>query len=268
MVILGLDSTSALAGAGQLQVRDARAVTCNSPGFYIDMESIVRKLKFVVPNLERRIQKWFNGLKIMCEFHVEELPKDRNVLKLITHLPKTLACNEEFVGLFENEVLRPAGYQIIEYYVGARDRKFGADFILTSLKARTEYISKPEFLYHMTLPSSVPSILKRGLLPKDGPSMSSMKRYKSRVYLMTYSTKYLAFVFEDVLLNSDQYSDRCINIVKNTALIRIDTSKFSRFNIFRDPETIEKKKVGDIECVWTPTHIPAKALEVVYSPVK
>ena len=50
---------------------------------------------------------------------------------------------------------------------------------------------------------------------------------------------------------------------QNFVVFRIDTRKFDKFNIFRDPEV--GKRTG---FVWTPTHIPAKALEVVYQSIK
>ena len=152
---------------------------------------------------------------------------------------------KNFVEMFEQEVLNPTGYQIADSAHTRRE----ATLYITNLKARTKAIKKPKFLYHFAHVKHEKSILKKGLLPKDGPSDFSHKMYKSRIYLITSFPGSWDLDILNTL--SDSVED-------NFVVFRIDTRKFNRFNIFEDFEA----RGG--EFVWTPTHIPAKAMKVVY----
>ena len=175
-------------------------------------------------------------------------------IRIPIELERTLSPNNhKFVKTFEKEVLNPTGYQIVNYRNPRDTGRIGFEIILnlTNLKARTEMVKKPRFLYHITSPHNEKSILKKGLVPKDGPGDFGT-RYKSRVYLIAQDPKQW---------KSDILTGIPVPVTEHNFIIfRVDTRKFNRFNIFRDLESYR----DDSNSVWTPTHIPTKALKLVY----
>ena len=247
---------------------------------------VARRLKFVPPKLERRITKWFEKylhkasfenpadlkfyLKALKNGYYFEITTSKATLKpariiditLPDPLLEQLPANTTVVESFEKDVLTPTGYQVVDWefypFEEVIDPPARILITVTARKFRHAPIDKPRFLYHITDVLFEKPILKRGLIPKDGPRDESilyrLKTYKSRVYLMAKSPKDWSSVLE--LLNP--------RYLKNEEFIifRIDTNKFDRFNIFEDIEAEDKG------FVWTPTHIPAKALKVVFRKTK
>ena len=97
-------------------------------------------------------------------------------------------------------------------------------------------VDKPRYLYHITPKKFVDDILKKGIKPRSNKDML----YSKRVFLS----------FDPV---EDSFSGEY-------GLIRVDTTKFKKFNIYKDVDEFFSKKYGS---VWTPTHIPNYALELI-----
>ena len=237
------------------------------------LQELARISKFVPPKLEKRIRKWFKKkFEIFLDgedlqYHLKRLARYFEIknyadkediedliiedgLMIDIYWPvsmqeKSGLSVKKFVEMFEQEVLNPTGYQIVDY----DHTRLEATLYITNLKARTKAIKKPKFLYHFAHVKHEKAILKKGLLPKDGPSDFSHKMYKSRIYLIASSPK--SWDVHTLNMLSDSMED-------NFVVFRIDTRKFNRFNVFEDFEA----RGG--EFVWTPTHIPARALKVIY----
>ena len=237
------------------------------------LQELARISKFVPPKLEKRVRKWYiDKLKMFFDgqdlkYHLKKLDgyfeikshaddEDVGLIDdgLMIHIywpasprEKSDFSQKEFVKLFEKEVLNPTKYQIVDQHTHGLGLE--ATLFVANPRARTKAIKKPQFLYHFAHSKHEKSILGKGLIPKDGPSDFSYKAYKSRIYLITSSPKSWDMDTLGMLSNS---------VVDGFIVFRIDTRKFNRFNIFEDAEA----KGG--EFVWTPTHIPAKAVKVIY----
>ena len=230
------------------------------------LQDLASKFMAVPPKLENRTRKWYKKkLEIFLDDQDSELYSkklssyfkiegyDENLIDGLTirlYWPAYIREKippKEFIKTYEREVLNPIGYQIVDQHIHSLGRK--AVLNVTNLKARTKYVKKPRFLYHFTHSKQEGKILKKGLVPKDGPGDFSYKMYKSRIYLIAQDPKQWGYDILDIIP---------FDSIKDVIIFRIDTRKFNRFNIFQDSE------YRDNSAVWTPTHIPANALKVVF----
>ena len=244
---------------------------------------VAKQSKYIAPKLTRRIKKWYadklrgfyqgkglqeylDGLddgsymKIRDYIMKPDAPDVVDGIELWIHLPwameRELVPNDHaFVKRFEKEVLEPVKYQVVDYYRHKDTGRIGFEIILniTNLKVRTGIVEKPRFLYHFARFRNEKTILKKGLVPRDGPVDYVNKKYKSRIYLI--AKPLVSWDLRDI------FSGLPTHLYDEFILFRIDTRKFSRFNIFEDLE-LDGHDAGTF--VWTPTHIPSKALKVVF----
>ena len=189
---------------------------------------LARQSKLVPPKLEKRIKKWYRDKLIQnyqgpdLKLYLEDLEegywqikpwpvllkttqkswmhkvgddyRDGLVIWIILpyFLKSVLATNaRKFVTLFEEEVLKPAGYQVVDHRIPEKVDPNNFEIILniTNPKARTKVVEKSKFLYHFAHPDNEKSISRKGLIPKDGPKDFRIRKYKSRIYLIVTPTK-------------------------------------------------------------------------------
>lgn len=118
-------------------------------------------------------------------------------------------------------------------------------YITVQMERYANTIKKPKYLYHVTPIKNIPSINRQGLKPMKRPDRTKGFHYlKPRIYLSSNKGDALNAFIAD-------YGHK-----KHYALYRVDTSKFSKFNLFTDHTTFSN-------AVYTLTHIPAKALQLI-----
>ena len=226
---------------------------------YVPFEE-VRREKHVPAQLKRRIEEWIMGVlasrgrehhpprdyySLTDEFGIVDVYLQEGLFPLGTDKDKILAK-------FEKEVLRPARYQIVDSDIRYKMSTRGIGFTIQDLRSRTRMVSKPKYLYHITAKTNERKIMSRGLIPREGPRDRTLRSYLGRIY---FTTKYY---WED---HHDYVSSMAGALEEEEpyVVIRLDTDKFSKFNLFNDEE------VTTGQYVWTPTHIPPHALEVIYT---
>ena len=108
----------------------------------------------------------------------------------------------------------------------------------------SEEVPKPPYLYH-GVPSSIEQeVLRTGLKPRK-------RDYSARGYIYREPRIYFLTRY------SDSDMKHMVNDLEGVTVFRLDTSKFKKFNIFKD------KVEPGYPSVYTLTHIPPKFLEVV-----
>lgn len=226
--------------------------------------SEINRTRYVAPDLSRRIQKWYDT------FHVEtgdistwapfalsvssgDKVADRSFISVFLgtdQYPKRL---NQFIREFRKNVLKGSDYKYLGHRQGNHPRynkRLGFTVSLFNYKVRTEKYVKPRYLYHITNIENKDNILRRGLIPQKGPRDSDLPEYGSRTYLLTEE--------EDWIYAVDSGIPGWKTNKTGFVVIRVDTKKFDRFNIFEDMYTLTNN------AVWTPTHIPPRALDIVF----
>ena len=158
---------------------------------------------------------------------------------------------------FEQDALRGTGYEVVDYkFFKQRSRVEGFYRIIIEMNilhriSRTEKAEKPRYLYHITSSKFADKIEREGIKPRKGPGDFDLKTYTSRVYLLTKKTNWDEENEHGSIAGSAQHG---------IVVFRVDTKKFNKFNIYSDPEMAFDPPIA----VWTPTHIPARALDIVF----
>ena len=230
--------------------------------------SIIQQIKearsrYVPPDLTRRIQRWYDTFHTQngdqkpfstspdMKLKYDTIDKTHYHIKLNTdQYPRRL---NQFVKEFVKKVLKGTDFHYMGHtrqHLLTGERRPGFVVSIATYKGRTRPVQKPRYLYHMTPLSFVDNILRRGLVPQRGPRDRDLDEYGSRVYLMTQESNWHELV--KIGLPGWDYNP------DGFAVFRVDTRKFDKFNIFRDETTIRETSV------WTPTHIPSYALDIVY----
>ena len=254
-----------------------------------------KRSNYVAPKIERRINKWYlKKLKILVKIFLAYIKNSNELNELkyyqdsinrfyqqtvefITirqresetqiafYLPSVFSNYDQESG-YETEInilslldeakfsqdfeklLRPVDYSIHNTTVN----EFGKFIVynLVNIKARTKAVKKPRYLYHITSLWDEKIIRRKGLLPMEGRGDESYTTYKNRIYLIidppnTWDLKRMKLTIPVIRENGE------------FVVFRVDTRKFNRFNIFELELDLK-------DYVWTPTHIPAKALKVVF----
>ena len=143
----------------------------------------------------------------------------------------------------EEDILRGSGWSV----GGHRKQSVtGVDLAIS----RPEKINQmPRILYHITHPKNLKTVMSTGLKPHiraDGKFLFT----SSRLYLFTEPSR---LMFENMAKQLPGVKDQAGS---DYAVIKINTKKFSKLNIYRDHFAIK------YDAVWTPSHVPAEALEV------
>ena len=164
---------------------------------------------------------------------------------------------QSIVDRYEHEVLRPTGYQIIDTDFKYIDDGKGVTgpsvlVVVVDLRLRSDMVEKPRYLYHLTKSTNEDRIMHKGLIPKQGPGDSWNAKYKNRIYFRVKTGDWESIVEHDVVGSLGDL---------HFIVIRVDTNLFDKFNIFEDREFVGNERRL---YVWTPTHIPAYALDVVF----
>ena len=160
-----------------------------------------------------------------------------------------------FCKKLEKSALKETGWQTLDCSIYPEV----ITVLLTAPRARTQQLSpKPRYLYHVTSAKNERQILRRGLIPRAGPSDRPSLSYKSRIYFLVLD--FSVDDFSDLLDYNTVVGG--ISRIEEVVIFELDTRKFNRFNLFLDKEMSISFPIK--AAVWTPTHIPPKALEVVY----
>ena len=145
---------------------------------------------------------------------------------------------DDILRWFDKSALKNSGYLPMFLDYSSRDDNLR----VTILVERVVPATKPKFLYHVTPHRRLDSVLRGGLKPKINPDYGY---YTPRVFLFTKFPK------GDMMKATPHTGASDVSVVK------VDTSKFKRFNVYSD--TTDKSPYA----VWTPSHIPATALSLV-----
>ena len=140
------------------------------------------------------------------------------------------------IDAFEKEVFHGTGWSITSY-LEAPQIIFISPYIS---------IPKPKYLYHGTVKDRMPNIMKKGLKPGTSQGLF---RYNNKLFLFTEYDKHAMMNLLTVIHGSQNK--------KNIVILRINTEKFNKFNIYKDINA------DDFDAVFTLSHIPPKALEVI-----
>ena len=221
------------------------------------------------PSLKKRVEEWLYDAysssdvdheSVEIEFGTEGTASFTSI-KDITKAFLTIALynpdleSSEFVSRLNNEALKGTGWRGIS-------AENDYDYIRVTIHAPRErtaqILPKPRYLYHVTSEKNEARISRRGLVPSVGPRDRNRPEYTSRVYFLV-----IDFAVDDFSELIDYGSAiGGVRSSKDVVIFELDTKKFNKFNIFLDEELRAKFPIE--AAVWTPTHIPPKALEVVY----
>ena len=194
--------------------------------------------------LERQIANWYsrqdrsNGIIDARKFGL-------NIQVFISRdLPDILMTSDGKLSLdlFEKHVLKNSGWKIVRSVERSPDWTLENDYFLTLERSSTYIVPKPRFLYHVTPVHNVDRILRKGILPKK-QIYKHLRFPEPRVYLFTA----VGVKKADIIFSGE-----------DVTILRIDTKRFDKFNIYHDERMIR-------EAMWTPTHIPSHAIEVIAS---
>ena len=212
------------------------------------LKSIIQKLNELrdsipTPQVERQIRNWFKR-------KVDETKPDDiqftifdGASKIRVHIHYTIVplylLGKNGLDIdrrkFTEEILSSSGW----YVALAWKSNYGKSHALTLERDKGEQVEKPRYLYHFTYTDAINSILKRGLIPDY--SHGTFRSIEPRVYFF---------------LDYTPVSAEMLGFEEN-AVFRLDTRKFSKFNIYDD------ERISTGNAVWTPSHIPGRALELV-----
>ena len=217
------------------------------------LKSIIQQLNELrdpvsISELEVRIKNWFKRNMNPVESDDIDLMILDGATKLSLKIHERIAPDflmKTSVGgylllderKFTKEILKGSGW----YVATSLKSRFSEFHSLTLERDKGEQIKKPRYLYHFTYPEAIDRILKKGLIPDYSSGL--YRSLEPRVYF------FLEYDYEDARMLGYEY-----NVV-----LRLDTNKFSKFNIYDD----ERIRGAYSSAVWTPSHIPAYALEVV-----
>ena len=217
-----------------------------------------------MPSLKRRVEKWvwdnytdsdIEEVRIFFPGAAGTSTSDVTRVQVVLDLRNPDTESSDIVNALESGLLQGTGWQYLEHV-------HNFDTINITLHAprerTTQAIPKPRYLYHVTSEKNENRILRQGLVPHPGPRDRHRPEYKSRVYFLI------------VDLAADDFRDLAdyvsvaggVSRANEVVVFELDTRRFNKFNIFLDEELTADYPVE--AAVWTPTHIPAKALEVVY----
>ena len=224
-----------------------------------------RRVKHIQASLSRRLKEWYEDL--LDQYQIEELAyrpdadayayEVGTVIEIVINAAHFMTAGldpEDLKDKLEKEVLEPAGFQILDYTVkesGAR--RVSLEARVTDLRSRSEPVEKPRYLYHVTSKKNEDNIMRKGLTPKAGPRDKNIQFYKNRIYFVVNKWHRWESLVDDKLAGGARPGSSFI-------VVRVDTRKFDRFSVFQDTEA----KYNPDKYVWTPTHIPAYALDVVF----
>ena len=192
--------------------------------------------------IRRRILNYFKRHENYFDTSVRIRSGDPYKFQLIVRIDETLVNSERpsipdkdlMASIMESHILGKSGWLLVSIsYMGGEYR--------VTLEA-SPFSEKPRELYHITHLDNLDSILKKGLIPKRNTGFL-LRSNDPRIYLTTNYED----AMHDLLLRSEPI-----------AILKIDMTKFSKFNVYEDPRM-------NTPSYWTPTHIPARALEVIYT---
>ena len=155
---------------------------------------------------------------------------------------------------FEEKYLKKFGWTVWSavyslnpvFSMGARLEGKRLNLMLEPSSRVQTKVKKPEFLYHIAPRKFESSISKRGLIPKSTTYRSGLRYSEPRIFFTTDKPREWS---------ASEYTE----IEGPTTIFRLDTRKFSRFNLHKD---WTDSSVTD-SAVFTRTHIPAQALSIV-----
>ena len=224
----------------------------------------IRRDSVVPPSLRRRVHDWIvdktdakitphneNEYYAVLRTATARSGDDTTLEVKIYPSAQWIKSYRRIVASFEQEVLRGTDYQYLDHEI--RDYSNKSDLVVIYIwnpKARTEPVDKPRYLYHVTSESNEDRIMQKGLAPRAGPGDYQHLYYGPRVYLLAD---------EDHAWEAGRIGGvGGVRKGQPWIIVRVDTNIFNRFRIFTDNE------FAKVPAVWTPTHIPSHALEVIY----
>lgn len=231
----------------------------------ISMEQLVNQMEnwfrrhAKIPKNETVFLDWF----VVKDFNNPEGPKDKvhfGVLKQHLYTALGISYDREEESLrakslgtknldrFEKGALKGTLWNVSQYVDAGTICNF-------SIERPAKTVKKPKYLFHATLEKNTRKILKTGIKPYKKTGSSTLPtgrenpdilfRYpQQRVYLTKKPSHAMRALLND------------LGIDKNIVVFRIDTRKFSKFNLFLD-------RTED-DAYYTFTHIPANALSIVW----
>lgn len=198
--------------------------------------------------LEFELSPWFTfeGSEQEIEFGLYD-----TFFGVLLGLSKIKGNESKVISLFDKLIYKVGWYVSAITYSALR----------VYLKLRPLYgeiVSVKRYLYHFTTVWNKDSILRKGLIPRQGKR--SYYGYPPRVFLLTKYSKSdlgeLRLAVASYGASAEDYYYGNVDI-EPIVVFKVDTTKLRKgTKFFKDPDHLTS--------VWTSTHIPSTALSVVY----
>lgn len=162
---------------------------------------------------------------------------------------------------FERKVLKGTGWKVTTAFAESGDVCIYLE--VPKFWGKSEYRSeddpRPRFLFHAAPTRYERAILRQGLKPRNRPYNKIYRYHEPRVYLYTHLDKSdLHQMMLSIESEERQGGKRRSTENLQYTVFKIDTRKFNKFNLFTD------RSDPGTGAAYTLTHIPAKALKVLY----